>query len=492
MKKTDELYEMTISEASSMLAKKEISSVELTSSVIARIEQVESKVKGFLYINKEDAIQSAENADKRIKTGDFTPMTGIPGVIKDNMCITGVPTTCASKILENFVPPYTATAVQKLLDSGAVLIGKANMDEFAMGSSTENSAFHVTHNPWNLQKVPGGSSGGSAAIVSAGEGLFALGSDTGGSIRQPAAFCGVVGMKPTYGLVSRYGLIAFASSLDQIGPVGKSVMDSAMILNVISGYDPMDSTSLRSLENNATDYTATIDQGVSGMKIGVIKEMFGDWVDAPVNDAVTKAVSQFEDMGATVDWDVSLPSTKYAMSAYYILAPSEASSNLARYDGVKYGYSWDGEGSMWEGMENTRGIGFGSEVKRRIFLGTYALSAGYYDAYYKKAQEVRTLIKTEFEEAFKKFDILVTPTTPSLPFELGSKTSDPLEMYRSDMCTIPANIAGIPAISLQCGFSEGLPIGLHLIGGALSEEKLLRAAYSFEQATDWHNRVPQI
>jgi aspartyl-tRNA(Asn)/glutamyl-tRNA(Gln) amidotransferase subunit A len=490
--KTNDLYEMTISEASLLLARKEISSVELTKSVIGRIQQVEPKVKGFLHINEVDAIASAERADKRIQSGDFTPMTGIPGVIKDNMCMTGVPTTCASKILENFVPPYTATAVQKLIDSGAVLVGKANMDEFAMGSSTENSAFHPTHNPWDLQRVPGGSSGGSAAIVSAGESLFALGSDTGGSIRQPAAFCGVVGMKPTYGLVSRYGLIAFASSLDQIGPVGKNVMDSAMILNVISGYDPMDSTSLRSLENNNTDYTASITEGVSGMKIGVIKEMFGDWVDAPVSDAVMKAVSQFEDMGATVDWDVSLPSTKYAMAAYYILAPSEASSNLARYDGVKYGYSWDGEGSMWEGMENTRGIGFGPEVKRRIFLGTYALSAGYYDAYYKKAQEVRTLIKSEFEEAFKKYDILVTPTTPTLPFKLGAKLSDPLEMYRSDLCTIPANIAGIPAISLVCGFSEGLPIGLHLMGGALSEEKLLRTAYSFEQATNWHDRTPKI
>ncbi|MFL2640376.1 MAG: Asp-tRNA(Asn)/Glu-tRNA(Gln) amidotransferase subunit GatA [Dehalococcoidia bacterium] len=490
--KTNDLYEMTISEASSLLAKREISSVELTKSVIGRIQQVEPKVKGFLHINEVDAIASAERADKRIQSGDFTPMTGIPGVIKDNMCMTGVPTTCASKILENFVPPYTATAVQKLIDSGAVLVGKANMDEFAMGSSTENSAFHPTHNPWDLQRVPGGSSGGSAAIVSAGESLFALGSDTGGSIRQPAAFCGVVGMKPTYGLVSRYGLVAFASSLDQIGPVGKNVMDSAMVLNVISGYDPMDSTSLKSLENNNTDYTASITEDISGMKIGVIKEMFGDWVDAPVSDAVMKAVSQFEDLGAIVDWDVSLPSTKYAMAAYYILAPSEASSNLARYDGVKYGYSWDGEGSMWEAMENTRGIGFGSEVKRRIFLGTYALSAGYYDAYYKKAQEVRTLIKSEFEQAFKKYDILVTPTTPTLPFELGAKLSDPLEMYRSDMCTIPANIAGIPAISLVCGFSDGLPIGLHLMGGALAEEKLLRTAYSFEQATNWHDRAPQI
>ncbi len=490
--KTNDLYEMTISEASSLLAKREISSVELTKSVIGRIQQVEPKVKGFLHINEVDAIASAERADKRIQSGDFTPMTGIPGVIKDNMCMTGVPTTCASKILENFVPPYTATAVQKLIDSGAVLVGKANMDEFAMGSSTENSAFHPTHNPWDLQRVPGGSSGGSAAIVSAGESLFALGSDTGGSIRQPAAFCGVVGMKPTYGLVSRYGLVAFASSLDQIGPVGKNVMDSAMVLNVISGYDPMDSTSLKSLENNNTDYTASITEDISGMKIGVIKEMFGDWVDAPVSDAVMKAVSQFEDLGAIVDWDVSLPSTKYAMAAYYILAPSEASSNLARYDGVKYGYSWDGEGSMWEAMENTRGIGFGSEVKRRIFLGTYALSAGYYDAYYKKAQEVRTLIKSEFEQAFKKYDILVTPTTPTLPFELGAKLSDPLEMYRSDMCTIPANIAGIPAISLVCGLSDGLPIGLHLMGGALAEEKLLRTAYSFEQATNWHDRAPQI
>lgn len=486
------LYDLTVSKAANLLSRKEISAIELMESVFERIDSVESKVKGFISINREDALNQARKADQDFSKGINLPLSGIPAVLKDNMCLEGSITTAASKMLENFVPPYTSTAAKKMIDDGVIFIGKSNMDEFAMGSSTENSAFHPTYNPWNLNRVPGGSSGGSAAVVSAGETLFALGSDTGGSIRQPASFCGVVGLKPTYGLVSRYGLIAFASSLDQIGPLTKDVTDSALILNTISGYDPMDSTSLTSLKGERTDYTESLIPDVSKMKIGVVKELLGEGVQQAVKDAILEAARKFEELGAQVDWEVSLPSTKYAMAAYYILAPSEASSNLSRYDGVKYGYSWDGDGTMWEGMEQTRGIGFGPEVKRRIFLGTYALSAGYYDAFYKKAQKVRTLISSEFDEAFKKYDLLLSPTSPTLPFEMGSKTNDPLQMYMSDMCTIPANIAGIPAISLVCGFSDGLPIGLHLIGPSLGEKKILQAAYTYEQATDWHNMRPTI
>ncbi len=479
---------LTVHDASDLLASKGISSVELTRAVLDRMAAVEGKIGAFVSITDELALAQAAEADKRIAAGDAGPLTGIPGVVKDNMCLAGTRTTCGSRILENFVPPYTGTAVQHLLDAGVIVVGKSNMDEFAMGSSTENSAFHTTRNPWGLEYVPGGSSGGSAAAVAAGEGLFALGSDTGGSIRQPASFCGVVGLKPTYGTVSRYGLVAFASSLDQIGPLTADVTDSALILNAIGGYDPADSTSIN---REAPDHTVGIDQGVKGLRVGVVKEMMAEGIDTSVLDAVRKAATVLEDAGATIDWEASLPSTKYALAVYYILAPSEASSNLARYDGVKYGYSWDGEGTMWEGMERTRGGGFGPEVKRRIFLGTYALSAGYYDAYYKKAQQVRTLIRREFEEAFTRYDVLLTPTSPTAPFKIGARTDDPMAMYLSDICTIPVNIAGVPAISLPCGSSdEGLPIGLQLIGPSLGEETILRAAYAYEQATDWHTKRP--
>ncbi len=483
------LYHLAAHEAAALLAAREVSAVELTNAVLERIRQTEPLVRGLVTVTEEAALQAASEADRRIREGRATPLTGVPIVFKDNMCTAGVLTTCSSRMLESFVPPYTATAVQKLLDAGTVMIGKSNMDEFAMGSSTENSAFFPTHNPWRLDSVPGGSSGGSAAAVAAGETILALGSDTGGSIRQPASFCGITGIKPTYGLVSRYGLVAFASSLDQIGPLTTNVTDGALTLNAIAGHDPMDSTSLT---HERPDYTKALVPDVRGMRIGVVKEMFREGVTADVRDTVLQAAQVLEDAGADVDWDASLPTTQYALPVYYVLAPSEASSNLARYDGVKYGYSWDGAADMWEGMERTRQHGFGPEVKRRILLGTYALSSGYYDAYYRKAQQVRTLIRREFEEAFTRYDILLTPTSPTLPFGLGERTNDPVQMYLADICTIPVNIAGVPAISLPCGFADGLPIGLQLIGPSLGEEAILRAAYTYEQATDWHNQRPAV
>ncbi len=490
MTSSDNLYHLAAHEASRLLAAGEISAVELTEAVLSRIEAVDAQVRGLVTVTAEQARSAAQEADKRIREGNnATPLTGIPLVLKDNMCTEGIATTCSSRMLEGFVPPYTATAARKLLDAGAVMVGKSNMDEFAMGSSTENSAFFPTHNPWDSGRVPGGSSGGSAAAVAAGETLIALGSDTGGSIRQPASFCGVVGIKPTYGTVSRYGLIAFASSLDQIGPITSNVTDAAITLNTISGYDSMDSTSIN---RETPDYTRALIPDVRGMKIGVVKEMFGEGVEPQVRDTVLEAARVLEQAGAIVDWEVSLSLTEYALPVYYILAPSEASSNLARYDGVKYGYSWDGAADMWEGMERTRQHGFGPEVKRRILLGAYALSSGYYDAYYRKAQQVRTLIRREYEDAFTRFDVLLTPTSPTLPFGLGERTNDPLAMYLADICTIPVNIAGVPAISLPCGFVDGLPVGLQLIGPSLGEETIIRAAYTYEQATDWHTMRPEL
>ena len=489
MTSSDNLHHLSAHEASRLLASGEISAVELTEAVLSRIEAVEPQVRGLVTVTAERARQAAQEADKRIREGDTTPLTGIPLVLKDNMCTEGISTTCSSRMLESFVPPYTATAARKLLNAGAVMVGKSNMDEFAMGSSTENSAFFPTHNPWDASRVPGGSSGGSAATVAAGETLIALGSDTGGSIRQPASFCGVVGIKPTYGTVSRYGLIAFASSLDQIGPLTSNVTDAALTLNTISGYDSMDSTSI---QRDTPDYTQTLVPDVRGMKIGVVKELFGEGVEPQVRDTVLEAARVLEQAGAIVDWEVSLSLTEYALPVYYILAPSEASSNLARYDGVKYGYSWDGAADMWEGMERTRQHGFGPEVKRRILLGAYALSSGYYDAYYRKAQQVRTLIRREYEDAFTRFDVLLTPTSPTLPFGLGERTNDPLAMYLADICTIPVNIAGVPAVSLPCGFVDGLPVGLQLIGPSLGEEAIIRAAYTYEQATDWHTMRPTL
>jgi aspartyl-tRNA(Asn)/glutamyl-tRNA(Gln) amidotransferase subunit A len=423
-----------------------------------------------------------------LAAGEGGPLTGVPVQIKDVMCTEGVPTTCASRMLENFVPVYNATAVERLMGQGAVMLGKGNMDEFAMGSSCENSAFHPTRNPWDLDRVPGGSSGGAAASVSAGEAIYALGSDTGGSVRQPAALCGVVGLKPTYGLVSRYGLIAFASSLDQIGPVGRSVMDCALALNAIAGHDPRDATSVR---REPTDYTATLGQDIKGMRLGVPEEYFVDGMDSGARKAVEEAVSTLEGLGASVR-PVSLPTTRYALACYYIIAPSECSANLARYDGVKYGYSYQDTNDMWEAMEKTREYGFGPEVTRRVMLGTYALSSGYYGAYYLKAQQARTLIRQDFERVFQDVDALVTPTSPVTAFKIGEKTGDPVQMYLIDVCTLPVNIAGLPGLSVPCGFSDGLPVGMQLIGPHFSEEILLRTAHAYEAATEWSSARPEI
>ena len=405
------------------------------------------------------------------------------------MCTRGVATTCSSRMLESFVPPYNATVVERLEGQSAVMLGKGNMDEFAMGSSTENSAFFNTHNPWDMERVPGGSSGGPAASVAAGEAMASLGSDTGGSIRQPAALCGVVGMKPTYGLVSRYGLVAFASSLDQIGPLTQDVTDCAMLLSAIAGHDPRDSTSL---PQQAQDFTQALTGDISGMRIGVPREYFVQGMDPEVETATRQAIGVLEGLGASVDWDVSLPSTPYALAVYYIIAPSECSANLARYDGVKYGYSNHDEAGMWDELEATRQHGFGPEVKRRIMLGAYSLSSGYYDAYYLKALKVRTLISREFQDAFQKYDVLVTPTSPTAAFKFGEKLQDPMKMYLSDVMTIPANIAGLPGISVQCGFTQGLPVGLQVIGPALGDAAVLRAAHAFEQATQWHKMRPAL
>ncbi len=486
---TDELYKLTIHEARTLLDRRELSSVELAQSYLERIERLEPRVKAYVRVTPEQALEQARQADALIARGEAQPLTGIPLQIKDNMCTRGVHTTCSSRMLESFVPPYSATVVERLETQSAVMLGKGNMDEFAMGSSTENSAFFNTHNPWDMERVPGGSSGGPAASVSAGEAMASLGSDTGGSIRQPAALCGVVGMKPTYGLVSRYGLVAFASSLDQIGPMTQDVTDCAMVLSAIAGHDPRDSTSL---PQPARDFTQALTGDIAGMRIGVPKEYFVQGMDPEVETVTREAIGVLAGLGASVDWDVSLPSTPYALAVYYIIAPSECSANLARYDGVKYGYSDHEEAGMWDELEATRQHGFGPEVKRRIMLGTYSLSSGYYDAYYLKALKVRTLISQEFQDAFQKYDVLVTPTSPTAAFKFGEKLQDPLKMYLSDVMTIPANIAGLPGISVQCGFTQGLPLGLQFIGPALGDAAVLRAAHAYEQATQWHKMRPAL
>ncbi len=482
-------YQLTIHEASQLLRNKKLSSLELTKACLERIRQLEPRVHALVTVTDELALSQAKKADRLIARGKTQPLTGIPVVIKDNMCTKGVRTTCSSRMLENFVPPYEATVVERLNSCGAVTIGKANMDEFAMGSSTEHSAFFTTHNPWDLSRVPGGSSGGSAVAVAADETIYALGSDTGGSIRQPAGFCSVTGLKPTYGRVSRYGLVAFASSLDQIGPLTKDVTDCAIVLNAIAGYDNRDSTSA---PQPAPDYTQFLKTDLKGLTIGVPKEYFIAGMQAEVEKALRAAINKLEELGAKVEFGVSLPHTPHALAVYYIIAPSEASANLARYDGVKYGFSYRETDNMWEALEKTRQFGFGDEVKRRIMLGTYALSAGYYDAYYLKAQKVRTLIRREFDQAFEKYDALVTPTSPSVPFKIGEKIDDPLQMYLSDVFTIPVNIAGLPAITIPAGFSDGLPIGMQLIGKPFGEETILRVAYAYEQATEWHKKKPEI
>jgi len=487
---TNELHQLTIHEAHMLLKQRKISSLDLTKSVLKRIAEMEGKVHACVTIAEDMALKEAEKVDNYIKTAhEITPLAGIPALIKDVICTKGIRTTCSSKMLENFAPPYDATVIEKLKAQKAIIIGKTNMDEFAMGSSTEHSAFFPTHNPWDLSRVPGGSSGGSAAAVAADETIYALGSDTGGSVRQPAGFCSVVGLKPTYGRVSRFGLVAFASSLDQIGPITKDATDCALVMNVIAGYDSRDSTAV---PRPVPDYTQQLIPDIKGLRIGIPVEYLLEDMQSEVRTGLETAIDKLRELGAEIDWEVSLPHTKYALAAYYILAPSEASANLARYDGVKYGFSEREASNVIETTEKTRQFGFGPEVKRRIMLGTYALSAGYYDAYYLKAQKVRTLIKQEFDRAFEKYDALVTPTSPIVPFKLGEKLEDPMQMYLSDVCTLPVNIAGIPAISIPAGFADNLPIGMQIMGKPFSEETLLRIAFTYEQAIDWHKRKPPL
>ena len=483
----NEILEKTIHEVSADLKAKKVSSVELTKAVMDYLEEIEPKVQSFITITREEALKRAAEADKRLASGkDVTPLTGVPIAIKDLLCTKGIRTTCASRMLETFKPPYNATVVEKLYSAGAVSVGKTNMDEFAMGSSTETSFYKKTRNPWNLNCVPGGSSGGSAACVSADQAFASLGSDTGGSIRQPAALCGIVGLKPTYGRVSRYGLIAFASSLDQVGPFGKDVEDCAIMMGAIAGHDSMDSTSA---DVPVPDYVAEAKKSVKGLKIGVPKEFFPDGMNREVSVAVKDAIAKLQNLGAEIV-EVSLPSSPYGLAAYYVLAPSEASSNLARYDGVRYGLRVPGE-NIVEMYSKTRAAGFGTEVKRRIMLGTYALSSGYYDAYYLKALKVRRLIKQDYDKAFEKVDVIATPTAPNPAFRFGEKTGDPLSMYLEDVFTVSINITGLPGLSVPCGMSKsGLPIGLQLIGKAFDEATLLRTAYAYEQSTEWHKQKP--
>jgi aspartyl-tRNA(Asn)/glutamyl-tRNA(Gln) amidotransferase subunit A len=483
------MHQKTAHELQALLAAGQTSSLEITQAIFDRIAKTEDKVKAYVTLAKETALAQAAAADQRIKNNErATPLTGIPIAVKDNMCTKGLRTTCSSKILANYLPPYDATVVTKLKEAGAVIIGKANLDEFAMGSSTENSAFQKTRNPWNLDTVPGGSSGGSAAAVAAGEAVLATGSDTGGSIRQPASFCGVVGLKPTYGRVSRYGLVAFASSLDQIGPLAKDVTDAALMMNIIAGHDAQDSTSA---DLPVPDYRRSLVNDVKKIKVGLVRELMEKGIEPEIKAAVKKAADDLANLGAEIT-EVSLPSLEYAIATYYLIAPAEASSNLARFDGVKFGHRSKEAKDLISMYYNTRREGFGPEVKRRIMLGTYALSAGYYDAYYLKALKVRTLIKRDFEQAFGRCDILISPTSPTVAFKVGEKSADPLAMYLSDIATIPINLAGLPAISLPCGFSQNLPIGLQMIGRAFAEETLLRTAYTYEQNTEWHHAKPNV
>ena len=482
-----ELYKMTIDEAGKLLRQGKLSSVELTRAHLERIRAVDNKVKAFTLVTDDLALKQAEEADRRLLSGeDVTPLTGIPLAIKDVICTKDITTTCGSRMLENFKPPFNAAVMERLNAAGAVMLGKTNMDEFAMGSSTEHSAFFPTHNPWDLARAPGGSSGGSAAAVAAGMAMGTLGSDTGGSIRQPAALCNIVGLKPTYGRVSRFGLVAFASSLDQIGPFTRSARDAALIMQTISGSDPRDATCS---PEAVGDYTASLNGDIKGLRIGVPTEYWVEGTQPGVETAVRASIEQLRELGAEVE-EVSLPHTRFGVSAYYIIAPAEASANLSRYDGVKYGYSYRDTNEMWDALEKTREYGFGPEVKRRIMLGTYALSSGYYDAYYKQAEKVRTLIARDFTEAFAKFDVLASATSPSVAFRLG-EISDPYEMYLQDVFTIPANLAGICGVSIPGGFSQGLPVGLQLLGNVFAEEKILRVADAFQRVTDYHTRWPE-
>ncbi|MFJ7854756.1 Asp-tRNA(Asn)/Glu-tRNA(Gln) amidotransferase subunit GatA [Peribacillus frigoritolerans] len=484
------LFEQKVSELHERLHKKEISVTDLVDESYKRIGQVEDKVKAFLTLDEENARNQAKRLDDQLVKGENEgALFGMPIGVKDNIVTKNLRTTCASKILENFDPIYDATVVQKLQKAETVTIGKLNMDEFAMGSSNENSAFQATRNPWNTEYVPGGSSGGSAASVASGEVLFSLGSDTGGSIRQPAAYCGVVGLKPTYGRVSRFGLVAFASSLDQIGPVTRTVEDNAYLLKAISGVDPMDSTSANV---DVPNFVNSLTGDVRGLKIAVPKEYLGEGVGEEARNSVLEALKVLEGLGA--QWEeVSLPHSKYALAAYYLLSSSEASANLSRFDGVRYGHRTDNAETLIEMYKQTRAEGFGDEVKRRIMLGTFSLSSGYYDAYYKKAQKVRTLIKKDFEDVFEKYDVIVGPTTPTPAFKIGEKVDDPLTMYANDILTIPVNLAGVPGISVPCGFAaNGLPLGLQMIGKHFDESTIYRAAHAFEQATDFHKQFPKL
>jgi aspartyl-tRNA(Asn)/glutamyl-tRNA(Gln) amidotransferase subunit A len=482
-----DLHTLTIHEAAELLRQRKLSSVELTKAHLERIRAIDDKVKAFTLVTDDLALKQAEEADKRLASGEnLSPLTGIPLAIKDVICTKGITTTCGSRMLENFKPPFDATVMKKLNAAGAVMLGKTNMDEFAMGSSTEHSAFFPTHNPWDLDRAPGGSSGGSAAVVAAGMAMGSYGSDTGGSIRQPGALCNILGLKPTYGRVSRYGLVAFASSLDQIGPFARDAQDAATLLQAVAGYDQCDSTSST---QEVANYSQALTGNIKGMRIGVPKEYWVEGMDPGVEKVVHSAIEALRDLGAEIV-DVSLPHTKYGLAAYYIVAPAEASANLARYDGVKYGYSYRDTDDMWEAMEKTRQNGFGAEVKRRIMLGTYALSAGYYDAYYKQAEKVRALIKRDFDEAFAQVDALVSPASPTVAFKLG-EISDPYQMYLQDMFTIPANLAGICGISIPGGFSENLPVGVQLLGNTFQEATILRVADAFERVTDHHKQWPK-
>ncbi len=485
-----ELYRYTAHEIRDMLRNKETSVPELVKACLERINQVEPKVKAYVTVCEDEALRKAAEIQKGFDLGEDMPaLAGVPMALKDNMCTKGLVTSCASRMLDNFVPPYDAAVVNKLSEEKAVLLGKMNMDEFAMGSSTENSYYKQTKNPWDLECVPGGSSGGSAAAVAADEAVFTLGSDTGGSIRLPAAFCGTVGLKPTYGSVSRFGLVAFASSLDQIGPLTKDVTDCALVMNAISGHDPHDSTSANVAY---PDYTKALVNNVKGLKIGLPKEYFGEGINPEVGKTVEKAVELLGELGAEYE-EFELPITEYALPAYYLISSAEASSNLARYDGIKYGYRAERFDDLIDLYRQSRSEGFGPEVKRRIMIGTYALSAGYYDAYYKKALQVRTLIKRGFDKAFEKYDVIITPVSPTTAFKIGEKAEDPLEMYLSDICTVSVNIAGLPGMVIPCGFdSKGLPVGLQLIGKPFDETTLIRAAYTFEQNTDYHKRRPNL
>lgn len=482
------LTDLTLVEASQKLQAGDLSATDLVQAYLNQISLLDDTVKSYLSVDASHALAQAAAADERLAQGDENPLLGIPLAVKDVLCTQDFPTTAASKLLDGFHPVFNATSVQRLIDAGMVILGKTNTDEFAMGTSTENSGYFTTHNPWDTSRVPGGSSGGSAAAVAGHMALGALGTDTGGSVRAPGAFCGVVALKPSYGLVSRYGLIAFASSLDSVGAFGKRTADVALILQAMAGYDPRDGTSLN---QPVPDFSAKIDDGVAGLKIGLPKEYFIDGLQPATEKAIREAVAHLESLGAEIV-EISLPHTDYALPAYYLIATAEASANLARYDGIRFG-NRQSDGDLWSMFKDTRGLGFGSEVKRRIMLGTYALSAGYYDAYYLKAQKVRTLIKSDFDEAFKTVDVIAAPTMPSTAFPIGEKSDDPLEMYLSDVFTLSSSLAGICGISLPCGYDEnGLPIGLQLLCDYCQEPKLIQAAAAYEQTTTWHQRIPQL